>query len=112
MFGAVKSDMYPGRSSIVLSACMHHLDRRDSTQRGLHSLHHLSERLVNASSDIPAPTPAAARIPQRHFVSMLQNSWNSQVEALFRHSGDLDQRVVDWARKTLYGGEADRAKPE
>ncbi|EIW53215.1 uncharacterized protein TRAVEDRAFT_31464 [Trametes versicolor FP-101664 SS1] len=98
----VAGGVYYGLSSMISTRAEQH--RFD--------LHHLSERLVNASSDIPAPTPAAARIPQRHFVSMLQNSWNSQVEALFRHSGDLDQRVVDWARKTLYGGEADRAKPE
>ena len=76
------------------------------------SLHRLSERLVHAASDIPAPLPASARIPQRPFVSMLQNSWNSQIEALFRRTRDLDQQVVDWARKALYGGEAGRSKPE
>ncbi|KAI0672136.1 hypothetical protein C8Q78DRAFT_971404 [Trametes maxima] len=82
------------------------------TQQHRADLHHLSDRLVNASSDIPAPLSAAARIPQRPFAAMLQNSWNKQVEALFRRTGDLDKQVVDWARKTLYGGEASRNKPE
>ncbi|KAH9848103.1 hypothetical protein C2E23DRAFT_740146 [Lenzites betulinus] len=98
----VAGGVYYGLSSMISTRAQQH--RVD--------LHRLSERMVNASSDIPAPTPAAARIPQRPFLSMLQNSWNNQVEALFRRSGDLDQQVVDWARKTLYGGDASRTKSE
>ncbi|KAH9903214.1 hypothetical protein C8Q73DRAFT_634741 [Cubamyces lactineus] len=98
----VAGGVYYGFSSMISSRAQQHSA----------DLHRLSERLVHASSDIPAPLPASARIPQRPFVSMLQNSWNSQVEALFRRTRDLDQQVVDWARKTLYGGEAGRSKPE
>ncbi|KAI0366551.1 hypothetical protein BV20DRAFT_971713 [Pilatotrama ljubarskyi] len=98
----VAGGVYYGLSSMISGRTQQH--RAD--------LHHLSERLVNAASDIPAPVPAAARIPQRPFVSMLQSSWNNQVEALFRRTRDIDQHVVEWARRTLYGGEAGRTKPE
>ena len=73
-------------------------------------MHHLSERLVNAAADIPAPIPASQRIPERPFVTMLQHQWNAQIEALFRRIGQLDEQVVDWARRTLYGGEGGRTK--
>ncbi|TFK85848.1 hypothetical protein K466DRAFT_493937 [Polyporus arcularius HHB13444] len=82
------------------------------TQRHRADMHHLSERLVNAAADIPAPIPASQRIPERPFMSMLQDSWNTQIAALFRRTGDLDRQVVEWGRKTLYGGDADRTKPE
>ncbi|KAI0704189.1 hypothetical protein C8T65DRAFT_654161 [Cerioporus squamosus] len=82
------------------------------TQRHRADMHHLSERLVNAAADIPAPIPAAQRIPERPFMSMLQDSWNNQIEALFRRTGELDQQVVDWGRRTLYGGAAGRTKSE
>ncbi|KAI0649742.1 hypothetical protein C8Q79DRAFT_901519 [Trametes meyenii] len=98
----VAGGVYYGFSSMISSR----------TQQHRVDLHHLSDRLVNASSDIPAPLSAAARIPQRPFTEMLQNSWNNQVEALFRRAGDLDKQVVEWARRTLYGGEAGRTKPE
>ncbi|KAI0634571.1 hypothetical protein C8Q77DRAFT_1055426 [Trametes polyzona] len=94
----VAGGVYYGLSSMISTR----------TQQHRVDLHHLSERLVNASSDIPAPTPAAARIPHRPFVSMLQNGWNNQIEALFRSTRDLDQQVMDWARKTLYGGDVKR----
>ncbi|KAI0819864.1 hypothetical protein BC628DRAFT_1331797 [Trametes gibbosa] len=98
----VAGGVYYGLSSMISTrAHQHRVD-----------LHRLSERMANASSDIPAPIPAAARIPQRPFMSMLQNSWNNQVEALFRRTGDLDQQVVDWARRTLYGGEGGGTKPK
>ena len=73
-------------------------------------MHYLSERLVNAAADIPAPVPASQRIPERPFVTMLQHQWNAQIEALFRRTGQLDEQVVDWARRTLYGGEGGRTK--
>ena len=75
-------------------------------------MHHLSQRLVNAAADIPAPVPASQRIPQRPFVSMLKDKWNSQIEAVFRGTGRLEEDVAGWARKALYGGDADRTKPQ
>ncbi|KAI0752563.1 hypothetical protein C8Q80DRAFT_1146936 [Daedaleopsis nitida] len=82
------------------------------TQRHRADMHHLSQRLVNAASDIPAPIPASQRIPERPFTAMLQSQWNTQIEALFRSTRALDQQVVEWGRKTLYGGDAGRTKPE
>ncbi|KAI1792731.1 hypothetical protein LXA43DRAFT_972392 [Ganoderma leucocontextum] len=82
------------------------------TQQHQSDLHHLSERLVNAAVDIPAPIPASQRIPDRTFVAALQSQWNSQIEALFRGARELDQQAVEWGRKTLYGGNASRTKPE
>ena len=75
-------------------------------------MHNLSERLVNAAADIPAPIPASQRIPERPFATILQSGWNAQIEALFRRTRELDQQIVEWGRKTLYGGEASRTKPE
>ena len=75
-------------------------------------MHHLSQRLINAAADIPAPLPAAQRIPERPFVAMLQHQWNKQIEALFSRTRQIDDQVVDWGRKTLYGGDAGRTKPE
>ncbi|KAI0772995.1 hypothetical protein BD413DRAFT_473850 [Trametes elegans] len=97
----VAGGVYYGFSSMISS----------KTQQHREDLHHLSDRLVNASSDIPAPVPAVDRIPQRPFTSELQNSWNHQLEALFRGAGNLDQKIIEWGRKTLYGGEAGRTKP-
>ncbi|KAI8996682.1 hypothetical protein BD414DRAFT_478759 [Trametes punicea] len=98
----VAGGVYYGFSSMISSRAQQH--RTD--------LHRLSERLVNASSEIPAPVPASARIQQRPFISMLQSGWNNHIEALFRQTRDLDHRVLEWARKTLYGGEAGRTTPE
>ena len=85
---------------------------RNFTLMLLPSLHHLSERLVNAAADITAPIPASQRIPDRTFVAALQSQWNSQIEALFRGAGELDRQVVEWGRKALYGGDVSRTKPE
>ncbi|KAJ2996431.1 hypothetical protein NUW54_g7243 [Trametes sanguinea] len=96
----VAGGIYYGFSSMISSR----------TQQHSKDLHRLSERLVNSSSDIPAPVPAAARVQHHPFTSMLQSGWNNQIEALFRGTRDIDQQVVQWARKTLYGGEADSTK--
>ncbi|OSD00961.1 hypothetical protein PYCCODRAFT_1478746 [Trametes coccinea BRFM310] len=96
----VAGGIYYGFSSMISSR----------TQKHSSDLHRLSERLVNASSDIPAPLPAAARVQHRPFTAMLQSGWNNQIEALFRGTRDLDQRAAEWARKTLYGGAANSRK--
>ncbi|RPD61834.1 hypothetical protein L226DRAFT_612189 [Lentinus tigrinus ALCF2SS1-7] len=82
------------------------------TQQHRADMHHLSERLVNAAADIPAPIPASKRIPKRPFMSVVQSSWNTQIEALFHRTRELDQQVVDWGRKILYGGDASGTKPK
>ncbi|KAH9925017.1 uncharacterized protein BXZ73DRAFT_103395 [Epithele typhae] len=81
-----------------------------SSRTGQHQsdMHNLSQRLVNAAADIPTPVPAAQRIPQKPFMAMIQQKWNSQIDALFRGTRDLDQQVEDWGRRTLYGGDASR----
>ena len=106
------TDVSAGPSSIEQSSWLNDLEPLYIDTMFLPSMHHLSERLVNAAADIPAPIPASQRIPERPFMSTLQGSWNSQIEALFRGTQELDQQVVSWARRTLYGGDASRTKPE
>lgn len=76
------------------------------------SMHHLSQRLVNAAADVPASIPASQRIPERPFTTTLQGQWNKQIEAIFRYTRELDQHVVAWGRKTLYGGDTSRTKSQ
>ncbi|KZT64985.1 hypothetical protein DAEQUDRAFT_769224 [Daedalea quercina L-15889] len=76
------------------------------TEKHRSDLRALSRRLVEADSIVPAPPPAAERISQRPFTTLLKHQWNTQVEALFRSAGDWDRRVVGWGRRVLYGGDA------
>ena len=73
-------------------------------------MHHLSAKLVDASALTAAPPPAAARIEQRPFATLMKSQWNAQVATLFQGVGDLRHRAIDWTRQTLYGGEADAVK--
>ncbi|KAH9944923.1 hypothetical protein B0H21DRAFT_694243 [Amylocystis lapponica] len=80
------------------------------TQQHRLDLHRLSERLLDAPSDIPAPIPASQRITYHPFSSMLKSQWNAQVETVFRAAGEWDQRVMGWSRRLLYGGDAESAR--
>ncbi|EJF59874.1 hypothetical protein DICSQDRAFT_156037 [Dichomitus squalens LYAD-421 SS1] len=98
----VAGGVYYGFSAMITTRTQHHQA----------DLHRLSERLVNAAADIPAPVPASQRIPDRTFVTALQSQWNSQIETVFRGARQLDRSIIEWGRKTLYGGDASRTKPE
>lgn len=68
-------------------------------------MHILSERLTGASTTIPAPPPAAARIAHRPFTSLLKDKWNQQTAAVLDKAHSWDHGVQEWGRKLLYGKE-------
>ncbi|KAH7883022.1 hypothetical protein F5I97DRAFT_168563 [Phlebopus sp. FC_14] len=73
------------------------------TTRLRSDLHILSERLINASTVVPSPPPASARIAQRPFVSLLQSKWNEELAGVFAAVGKWERTASDWGRKILYG---------
>ncbi|KAF9810973.1 hypothetical protein IEO21_06730 [Rhodonia placenta] len=76
------------------------------TEQHRSDLHKLSQRLLDAPSNIPAPASAAQRIVRHPFASLLKNQWNTQLETLFQGADGWGRRVSDWTRDKLYGGGA------
>ncbi|KAF8646645.1 hypothetical protein AX16_007144 [Volvariella volvacea WC 439] len=66
-------------------------------------LHNLSLQLIKSPNFLHAPPPAATRIPEHTFTSVIQARWNTQVANLFAGFREWDQRVEDWGKKLLYG---------
>jgi len=69
------------------------------------SLHTLSQRLVDASTVVPSPPPASARITHRPFASLLKDQWNQQTAAIYGKVRSWDDGVQEWGRKVLCGHE-------
>lgn len=93
----VAGGVYYGFSNLIQTRTEQH--RRD--------LRVLSLRLSDAPAIPPnAPTSAAARIQEKPFTSLLQSRWNTQMESVFKSLGQWDERVADWGRESLYGGDA------
>ncbi|KAL6304677.1 hypothetical protein BKA93DRAFT_732580 [Sparassis latifolia] len=78
------------------------------TERHRSDLHTLSQRLLEAPSQVNAPPAASERITHHPFSSMLKGEWNAQVATLFRNVGEWNRRATEWGRRTLYGGESRR----
>jgi len=90
--GLVAGGVYYGFSNLILTRTAQH--RRD--------IHALSERLVDASTAVPSPTPASARIAHRPFASLLKDQWNRQTAAVYGKVRSLDERAQELGRKILY----------
>ncbi|KAF5367531.1 hypothetical protein D9758_003606 [Tetrapyrgos nigripes] len=73
------------------------------TQQLSTDLHIQSVRLVETPNVIQAPPPAASRIPEKTFSTLLQTKWNEQIEGVFNWARESDKRAVELARKMLYG---------
>lgn len=67
------------------------------------SIHAISQRLVNASTIVPAPPSASARIPHRPFTSLLKEQWNQQTAIVFEKLREWEEKAEEWGTKTLYG---------
>ncbi|KAI0783246.1 hypothetical protein C8Q75DRAFT_726356 [Abortiporus biennis] len=93
----VAGGVYYGFSTMIQS----------STEQHKKDLHRLSRRLLDASTEIPAPLPAVERIQRKPFLSMIQARWNSQLESVFKGFGQLDTRAVEWGKRVLYGDGSD-----
>lgn len=79
-------------SIIVGKPCLH-----------VNSLHAISQRLVDASTVVPAPPPASARISHSPFASLLKDQWNQQTAAVYGKLREWDDEAQEWGRKVLYG---------
>ncbi|KAK7463476.1 hypothetical protein VKT23_006825 [Stygiomarasmius scandens] len=73
------------------------------TRQLSNELHIQSVRLVETPNVIQAPPPAASRIPEKPFLSLLEAKWNEQIEGLYNWARESDRHVVEWGRKVLYG---------
>ena len=65
------------------------------------SMHTLSERMVEASTVVPSPPPASARINHRPFTSLLKDQWNQQTASIYRKFRSVDDRLLEWGWKIL-----------
>ncbi|KAL0573361.1 hypothetical protein V5O48_008604 [Marasmius crinis-equi] len=66
-------------------------------------LHIQSVRLVETPTLVQAPPSAASRVVEKPFLAIVQAKWNEELEGVFRWCRDVDTRVVDWGRRTVYG---------
>jgi len=90
--GLVAGGVYYGFSNLIHTKTAQH--RKD--------MHALSERLTGASTIVPSPPPASARIAHRTFPSLLQDKWNQQTAIIFGKVRSLDDKVLELGRKILY----------
>ncbi|KAL4072138.1 hypothetical protein V8B97DRAFT_1503143 [Scleroderma yunnanense] len=89
----ISGGVYYGFSSLMQTKTAQH--RSD--------LHVLSERLVTASTIVPAPSPASTRIAHRPFITLIQSRWNEELASAFSAVARWERRASEWGRKALYG---------
>ncbi|KAK0202542.1 hypothetical protein DFS33DRAFT_1341027 [Desarmillaria ectypa] len=89
----VAGGVYYGFSNLIQSRTeQHHKD-----------LHQLSVRLVETPNVVIAPPSAASRIAHRPFASLIHETWNGEVDAVYHWVRTSDKRLQEWGRKLLYG---------
>ncbi|PBK99735.1 hypothetical protein ARMGADRAFT_918707 [Armillaria gallica] len=88
----VAGGVYYGFSNLIQSRQQHRKD-----------LHQLSVRLVETPSVVIAPPSAASRIAHKPFASVIHETWNGEVGAVYHWVRTSDKRLQEWGRKLLYG---------
>lgn len=72
------------------------------------SMHALSLRLGDASTIVPSPPPASARIQHRPFATLLKDNWNEQTASIYGNVRSWEGRAQEWGRKLFYETETQR----
>ncbi|KAK0473856.1 hypothetical protein IW261DRAFT_1655856 [Armillaria novae-zelandiae] len=89
----VAGGVYYGFSNLIQSRTEQH--RKD--------LHQLSMHLIETLNVVIAPPSAMSQIAHKLFASVIHETWNGEVGAVYNWVRTSDKRLQEWGHRLLYG---------